>query len=72
MPARKKPKTKPRAAAAPKSRLTVSAQLARIEAAVKRTLNVVEFLEAEIVKARDAQDEANKKMIEVTPYNETT
>jgi len=75
MPVRKKPtakKTKPRTAkATPKGRLTIPAQLARIEAMVKRTLNVVEFLEGEIIKARDenSSDMATIK-IEATPYDE--
>jgi hypothetical protein len=75
-PAPKKAKPKPRAAAkkpaakkpAAKSRLTIPAQLARIESAVKRTLEVVEFLEGEIIKARDA----NEQKIEATPYDENT
>jgi hypothetical protein len=75
MPARKKAAKKARkrprtAKATPKSRLSIPAQLARIERAVNRTLEVVEFLEGEIIKARDAQDMANEK-IEATPYSES-
>jgi hypothetical protein len=79
MPARKKPaakkaKTQLRAAApaAPKSPLTIPAQLVRIERMVRRTLNVVEFLEGEIIKARDANSVDMAKKIEATPYDEAT